>query len=65
MSTASIHLERSRVATNIDFDKEGKQISYLGVPISTDDSAYGTVTVPITTIKNGQGPTLFVGWGAR
>ena len=55
----------SRVATNIDFDKDGKQVSYLGIPISTDESAYGTVTVPITVIKNGSGPTIYLSGGVH
>ena len=62
---SAVSTERSRVATNVDFDKEGKQVSYLGVPISTDDSAYGTVTVPITVLKNGSGPTLFLSGGVH
>ena len=49
-----INISRNEVMTNtsittsIDYEKNGKQISYLGVPISTDESAYGTITLPIT-----------------
>lgn len=54
--------DRSPVQTDIDFEKEGKQISYLWVPHSRNNSAWGKVLVPIVVIKNGSGPTaLLVG----
>ncbi len=52
-------LEKSPVSTDIDFNKDGKQTSFLRVPYSRNDSAWGAVLVPITVIKNGEGPTLF------
>lgn len=55
-------IEKSPVSTDIDFDKDGKQSSYLRVPYSHNNSAWGAVLVPITMVKNGVGPTvLFVG----
>jgi len=52
----------SKVRTKIDFDADGKQHGYLSVPHSRDDSAWGSVQVPITQVKNGNGPTiLFTG----
>lgn len=65
MSSQHTHTDHSRVTTTIDFDKDGKQVSFLAIPISTDDSAYGTVTVPITVIKNGQGPTIYLSGGVH
>ena len=53
----------SPIATSIDYEKDGKQVSYLGVPISTDESAYGTITLPITVIKHGTGPTVLISGG--
>lgn len=55
----------SRVTTTIDYEKDGKQVSYLAVPISTDESAYGTVPIPITVIKNGAGPTIYMSGGVH
>ena len=46
------------VQSDIDFDRNGKQSSFLSVPISTDESAYGALTIPITVLKNGAGPTI-------
>ena len=65
MTSDPARAETSRVATIIDYDKDGKQVSFLGVPISTDESAYGTVTVPITVVKNGTGPTLYFSGGVH
>jgi len=53
---------QSPVTTDIDFDKEGKQTSYLRIPHSHNSSAWGAVLIPLTVIKNGTGPTvLFIG----
>ena len=65
MDSNSTHGRASRVATGIDYEKEGKQVSFLGVPISTDESAYGTVPVPITVIVNGAGPTVYLSGGVH
>lgn len=51
--------ERSPITTTIDFEKEGKQQSYLRVPHSRNSSAWGSVLLPLTVIKHGSGPTLF------
>jgi N-alpha-acetyl-L-2,4-diaminobutyrate deacetylase len=54
--------EPTPVSTTIDFDQEGKQGGYLRLPHSRNSSAWGSVLVPITVIKNGPGPTvLFTG----
>ncbi len=57
--------EPTRISTNVDFEKNGKQRSFLAVAKSTNQSAYGTVTVPITVIKNGSGPTIFLSGGVH
>lgn len=50
------------VQTDVDYEEEGKQITYLWVPHSSNRSAWGKVLVPIIVIKNGVGPTaLLVG----
>lgn len=52
----------SRVSTDIDYEKDGKQSGFLRVPHSRNESAWGTLMVPITVVKNGSGPTvLFTG----
>lgn len=53
----------SRITTDVDYQQEGKQVGYLRVPYSSDTSAYGHIPVPITVLKNGDGPTAFVSGG--
>lgn len=55
----------SRITTEVDFERRGKQISYLRAPSSTNESAYGTVAIPITVISGGEGPTLFLTGGVH
>lgn len=54
--------DNSPVTTDVDFEKKGKQVSFLRVPHSHNTSAWGSVFIPITVIKNGEGKTiLFTG----
>lgn len=55
-------IAQSPVTTNVEFEKDGKQVSYFRVPYSRNASAWGGINVPLIVIKNGNGPTvLFVG----
>lgn len=49
---------QSPVTTDIDFAREGKQVSHLRVPHSRNDSAWASLPIPITVVKNGAGPTV-------
>lgn len=50
------------VSLDIDLERDGKQIGSLTVPHSRDSSAWGTLMVPIVSIRNGSGRTvLFTG----
>ncbi|UCI31772.1 succinylglutamate desuccinylase/aspartoacylase family protein [Mesorhizobium sp. B4-1-4] len=44
----------------IDFDlhQEGKHSGYIRVPHSTDESAYGSILIPVISIRNGEGPRV-------
>ncbi|MAX67253.1 MAG: succinylglutamate desuccinylase/aspartoacylase family protein [Bacteriovoracaceae bacterium] len=53
----------SRISTDIDFDKEGKQVSFIRVPHSRNDSAWGSIFIPIVVYKNGSGPTILLTGG--
>ena len=53
---------KNPTSATIDFEKEGLQHGFLQVPYSRNDSAWGSVMIPITVAKNGKGPTaLFTG----
>jgi predicted deacylase len=53
------------ITSEVDFDAEGKRAGYLRVPHSTHRSAYGWIPVPITVIRNGDGPTLVISAGVH
>ncbi|QJF51024.1 N(2)-acetyl-L-2,4-diaminobutanoate deacetylase DoeB [Roseobacter ponti] len=49
--------------TTVDFDAQGVQHGYLQLPHSRDDSAWGSVMLPVTVIRNGDGPTALITGG--
>ena len=51
-------MKESPVSSTIDFEKKGVQHGFLKLPHSHDDSAWGSIVIPITVVKNGQGPTI-------
>lgn len=54
--------EKSRIQCPVDFDKVGRQASYMRAPLSRNTSGWGAVEIPIVVLKNGTGPTvLFTG----
>jgi uncharacterized protein len=55
--------QETRIRCFVDFDQDGKQISHLQLPYSSNVSAYGWIGIPIAVIKNGRGPTLYLGAG--
>lgn len=50
----------SGITSELDFDKEGKQVGYLRLPHSVHRSAYGWIPIPAASIKNGAGPIVLV-----
>lgn len=56
-------LRSSPVAPTVDFGKDGTQHGFLRLPYSRDDSAWGSVMIPIAVVKNGSGPTALLSGG--
>jgi len=56
-------LRPSPVAPTIDLDREGKQHGFLRLPYSRDDSAWGSVMIPIAVVRNGNGPVALLTGG--
>lgn len=55
-------MRKSSITSTIDLDADGVAHGFLRLPHSRDDSAWGSVMIPITVAKNGDGPTaLFTG----
>lgn len=50
------------ISATIDFGKNGKQTGHLRLPYSRNESAWGSILIPICIIRNGAGPcALFTG----
>ncbi len=61
--TPDRHLRPSPVSPTVEFDAEGVQHGFLRLPYSRDDSAWGSVMIPIAVIRNGNGPTALLTGG--
>ena len=55
----------TRLSTQIDFDRDGKQCDHLRLPHSVHRSAYGWLPVPLVCVKNGEGPTVLLTSGVH
>jgi N-alpha-acetyl-L-2,4-diaminobutyrate deacetylase len=44
------------ISASIDFERDGVQHGFLQIPHSRNDSAWGSVMLPISLAKNGEGP---------
>lgn len=53
------------ITCEIDLEAQGKQQGYLRLPHSVHRSAYGWLPVPVTAIRNGDGPTLVIAAGVH
>lgn len=57
------HMNENPISTTIDFEKDGIQYGYLKLPYSSNESAWGSIMIPITQFKNGDGPTALLTGG--
>ena len=48
------------ITPTIPLDADGKHHGFLRLPYSRDDSAWGSVMIPLTVIGNGEGPTALL-----
>lgn len=48
------------ITPTIPLDQQGKHHGFLRLPYSRNDSAWGSVMIPITVIANGTGPTALL-----
>ncbi len=56
-------LASSPITATIEFDVDGAHHGFLRLPHSRDDSAWGSVMIPITVVRNGAGPTALLTGG--
>src|SRR5690606_26017363 len=55
-----IAMTYTRVRMTVDPQAPGKHAGEILVPISTNDSAYGLVGIPVVTLHNGEGPSVLL-----
>ncbi|GLS20449.1 N-alpha-acetyl diaminobutyric acid deacetylase DoeB [Labrys miyagiensis] len=53
-------LRPSPIAATVEFEADGVQHGHLRLPWSRDDSAWGSVMIPISVVKCGEGPTALL-----
>lgn len=56
-------LRPSPISPTVDFEADGVQHGFLRLPYSRDDSAWGSVMIPVTVIRSGEGPTALLTGG--
>src|SRR3546814_19265940 len=50
----------SKIRATVDLDADGKRVGALVVPHSRNDSARGSIRIPVAVIRNGDGPTALL-----
>jgi N-alpha-acetyl-L-2,4-diaminobutyrate deacetylase len=65
MDAMGAFMRPSPVTPTVDFEADGVQHGFLRLPYSRDDSAWGSVMIPITVIRNGAGPTALLTGGSH
>ena len=51
------------IMSTVPFDKDGIHHGHLVLPWSRDDSAWGTLRIPICVARNGNGPVALITGG--
>ena len=51
---------KTRIAAEIDFEREGRQQGFLRIPHSVHRSAYGWLPMPVVSIRNGARPRVLL-----
>ncbi|TCS60547.1 N(2)-acetyl-L-2,4-diaminobutanoate deacetylase DoeB [Varunaivibrio sulfuroxidans] len=54
---------KNPIVTTVDFERDGVRHGHLRLPYSHDASAWGSVMIPISQIKAGDGPTVLLSGG--
>ena len=53
-------MQQNPITATVDFDAEGVSHGFLKLPHSHDGSAWGSIMIPITVAKGGDGPTVLL-----
>ncbi|GEO37656.1 N-alpha-acetyl-L-2,4-diaminobutyrate deacetylase [Skermanella aerolata] len=63
MGIVTRDLRPSPITPTVDFSRDGVQHGFLKLPYSHDQSAWGSVMIPVTVVKRGDGPTALLTGG--
>ncbi len=55
----------SPVLSTVDFERPGKQVGHLEVPVSTNEGGWSNLFIPVITVTHGDGPTALVCGGVH
>jgi N-alpha-acetyl-L-2,4-diaminobutyrate deacetylase len=55
-----LNLPPNPISPTIPFDQDGVHHGFLRLPHSSDQSAWGSVMIPVSVIRNGEGPTALL-----
>jgi N-alpha-acetyl-L-2,4-diaminobutyrate deacetylase len=53
-------MKPSPIVPTVDFEADGIQHGFLRLPWSRDESAWGNLMIPVTVVRNGEGPTALL-----
>ncbi len=53
-------MKANPITATLDFDKNGIRHGHLRVPHSHDGSAWGSIMIPLSVVRNGEGPTALL-----
>lgn len=56
-------MQANPITPTVPFETDGAHHGFLRLPYSRDDSAWGCVMIPISVIRNGEGPTALLTGG--
>lgn len=56
-------MKSNPIQATIPFDVDGEHHGFLRLPYSRDDSAWGSVMIPVSVIRGGEGPTVLLSGG--
>ena len=48
------------ITPTVPFDEDGKHHGFLRLPHSRNESAWGAIMIPVTVVRNGEGPTALM-----
>src|ERR1035441_151057 len=48
----------TQISADVDYELPGKQQGYLRVPYSSNKAGWANLLIPITVVRNGNGPTV-------